>query len=198
MQQDTTDIGARLQSAREGRGLTLRDVADSTKIAITALKSIERNDFAKLPGGLYRRAYLQAFATAVGLDAVEVTRAYRERFEPAPVAPAPPAPAVWGLAGRFRAHGRVVVATVALAAVLTAVLVLLRPDARPLEAGQAARPASIIESDAPKPVPLVDQLDENDDAGAITTAALDTSRPPLALRPRPVSAGDPPAAGLRP
>ena len=171
MQQDTTDIGARLQSARERRGLTLRDVADSTKIAITALKSIERNDFARLPGGLYRRAYLQAFAAAVGLDTGEVTRAYRERFEPAPAAPEPPPPTVWeSLAGRVRGHRRLVAATIAVAAALTAFL-LLRPDARPLEAGPGNRPANVIEVESPEPVPLSDELDDSESAVAITTAA---------------------------
>ena len=76
------DIGACLRDARERRGLTLRDVAATTKIATRALDAIERNDFAHLPGGIFRRAYVHAFATAVGLDADQVTRQYRAGFEP--------------------------------------------------------------------------------------------------------------------
>ena len=77
----TTDIGSRIRQAREQRGLTLRDIANTTKISTAALNAIEHNDFARLPGGVFSRAYLRAFATEVGLDADELTREYRARFE---------------------------------------------------------------------------------------------------------------------
>jgi cytoskeletal protein RodZ len=84
------DIGARLQHAREQRGLTLRDIADVTKISIVALRAIERNDFARLPGGLFRRAYIRAFASEVGLNADALAREYRATFEAdAPSNPVP-------------------------------------------------------------------------------------------------------------
>jgi cytoskeletal protein RodZ len=76
-----TDIGSRLQQAREQRGLTLRDIANTTKISTAVLNAIEHNDFARLPGGVFSRAYVRAFATEVGLDADELTREYRARFE---------------------------------------------------------------------------------------------------------------------
>jgi cytoskeletal protein RodZ len=82
MNDGRADIGARLRQARERRGLSLRDIASVTKISMMALKAIERNEFGRLPGGLYRRAYVRSFAAAVGLDADEVAREYRSRFEP--------------------------------------------------------------------------------------------------------------------
>jgi cytoskeletal protein RodZ len=133
MQQDTTDIGSRLKTAREERGLTLRDVADSTKISMSALKSIEHNDFDRLPGGLYRRSYLQAFAAAVGLNAAELTRDYRARFEPAPAPVVAPA-AEGGLMGRLRAHARLAAATMALGGVAISGLLVSRSEPAPLEA----------------------------------------------------------------
>ena len=78
----TTDVGSRLRQAREQRGLTLRDIASATKISMTALKAIERNEFTRLPGGVFRRAYVGAVACAVGLNADELTRDYRAQFEP--------------------------------------------------------------------------------------------------------------------
>ena len=86
MGQIATDMGTRLRQAREQRGLTLRDIATSTKISMTALAAIERNDFARLPGGVFRRAYVRAFATEVGLDAAEFACEYRARFEAEPPA----------------------------------------------------------------------------------------------------------------
>jgi cytoskeletal protein RodZ len=67
--------------ARESRGLTLHDIANSTKISLTALSAIERNDYARLPGGLFRKAYVRTFAAEVGLNAEELARAYQETFE---------------------------------------------------------------------------------------------------------------------
>lgn len=86
MDHETADIGARLRRAREQRGLSLRDIASVTKISMMALKAIEQNEFGRLPGGLFRKAYVRAFAAAVGLDGDEVAREYRSRFEPEPVA----------------------------------------------------------------------------------------------------------------
>jgi cytoskeleton protein RodZ len=81
MDQITPDIGSRLRVAREERGLTLRDVANVTKISTTALHAIEHNEFARLPGGVFRRAYVRAFAAEVGLNGDELAREYRAQFE---------------------------------------------------------------------------------------------------------------------
>jgi cytoskeleton protein RodZ len=54
----SSDIGGRLRRAREHRGLSLRDVAARTKLSIPVLQAIERNDFARLPGGMFRKAYV--------------------------------------------------------------------------------------------------------------------------------------------
>lgn len=89
MDQIATDIGFRLRQARETRGLTLRDIAASTKISMTALVAMEHNDFARLPGGVFRKAYVKAFAAEVGLNPDELAREYRDRFEAEPAGPLP-------------------------------------------------------------------------------------------------------------
>jgi len=75
------DIGAQLRTAREQRGIGLREIANSTKISMTALAALERNDFERLPGGLFTRAYIRSFASEVGLNPEEITRQYCARFE---------------------------------------------------------------------------------------------------------------------
>jgi cytoskeletal protein RodZ len=87
-----TDIGSRLRQAREHRGLTLRDIAATTKISMTALVAIERNDFDRLPSGVFRSGYVKAFAAEVGLNADELAREYRASFETEPPAAQPPLP----------------------------------------------------------------------------------------------------------
>lgn len=81
MAQQPTDIGSRLRHAREQRGLALQDIANATKISMVVLKAIERNDFAQLPGGLFTRSYIRAFAGEVGLNPDEITSEYRAQFE---------------------------------------------------------------------------------------------------------------------
>jgi hypothetical protein len=73
------DFGSELRCAREQSGLTLRAIADTTKLPITALKALEDNRIGQLPGGIYRRAIVRAYAAEVGLDAEHVVRAFVAR-----------------------------------------------------------------------------------------------------------------------
>lgn len=90
------DIGADLRKARIARQRSIDDVSRATKISSAVLRAIENDDFAKVPGGLFARGFLRAFARDVGLDAEEVVRRYRSEFEepePAPNTPATQSPA---------------------------------------------------------------------------------------------------------
>ncbi len=62
------DLGHQLKRAREARGVSLREIATRTKISITALEALERSEFHRLPGGIFSRAVVRAYATEVGLD----------------------------------------------------------------------------------------------------------------------------------
>ena len=86
---DGATFGAFLQNHREGRNLSLQDIAAGTKIATRHLVALERGDVRSWPGGIYRRAMVRAYAVAVGLDPdvtfTEFTDAFAE--VPAPVEP---------------------------------------------------------------------------------------------------------------
>src|SRR5258707_4442360 len=62
------DFGTRLRAAREQRGITLRQIASSTKISVGVLEALERNDISRLPGGIFGRAFVRSYAIEVGLD----------------------------------------------------------------------------------------------------------------------------------
>src|ERR1700691_1853988 len=62
------DLGKKLREARERRGVSLRDIANSTKISVSVLEALERNDISRLPGGIFGRAFVRSFAKEVGLD----------------------------------------------------------------------------------------------------------------------------------
>jgi hypothetical protein len=62
------NLGKKLRDAREHRGVSLRQIANSTKIAVSILEALERNDISRLPGGIFGRAFVRSFASEVGLD----------------------------------------------------------------------------------------------------------------------------------
>jgi cytoskeletal protein RodZ len=63
-----SNLGSRLKQAREARGIDLRELAAATKISVTALEALERNDYSRLPGGIFGRSFVRAYALAVDLD----------------------------------------------------------------------------------------------------------------------------------
>jgi cytoskeletal protein RodZ len=77
------DLGAKLKRAREERGLPLGDIANRTKIAVTALEALERNDLSRLPGGIFGRAFVRAYATELGLDPDETVADFHVALEEA-------------------------------------------------------------------------------------------------------------------
>lgn len=66
------DVGARLREARERKGIPLKQVAAATKISLHSLEALERNDVARLPGGIFTRAFVRSYALEVGLDPDEI------------------------------------------------------------------------------------------------------------------------------
>lgn len=58
---------ARLKAAREEKGVSLDQIAASTKIPASLFRGLERNDLSRWPGGLFRRSYLRDYLRALGL-----------------------------------------------------------------------------------------------------------------------------------
>lgn len=74
------NFGHMLRQAREHSGVTLRDIADATKLSVATLQALENNRMTQLPGGIYRRAIVRAFAGAVGLDPEATLRTFLEQY----------------------------------------------------------------------------------------------------------------------
>jgi transcriptional regulator with XRE-family HTH domain len=88
-------FGARLRTQRERQGVSLAAIADSTKIKLSLLDELERGDVSHWPRGLFRRAYLRDYATAIGAPSeplvAEFVRLFPEDGAPADESPAVPA-----------------------------------------------------------------------------------------------------------
>jgi cytoskeletal protein RodZ len=69
-------IGEQLRLAREQRGIALREVSNETHISIRYLEAIESNDYKNLPGGIFNRSFVKAYARSVGIDEKEAVEAY--------------------------------------------------------------------------------------------------------------------------
>ena len=76
----SSGFGAKLREARERRGVTLRQIANATKISVGVLESLERNDISKLPGGIFGRAFVRSYAVEVGLDPEETIQDFIAQF----------------------------------------------------------------------------------------------------------------------
>ena len=85
---DRHNIGSRLRAAREAKGLSLSQLADQTRVRISALESIEAGDFERLPEPIYVQSYLRAFAQAVGVPVDPVLEAFRRTSPSVPPASA--------------------------------------------------------------------------------------------------------------
>ena len=73
-------FGDRLREARERRGLSLRQIANATKISMITLEALERNDIARLPGGIFSRGVVRSYAIEVGLDPESTIEEFMGQF----------------------------------------------------------------------------------------------------------------------
>ena len=72
-----TEIGRELAEARVRAGLSVEELSHRTKLSVPTLLAIERNQMNTLPGGLYARAMLRAYAREVGCDPEEIVKRFR-------------------------------------------------------------------------------------------------------------------------
>src|SRR5690349_7362675 len=82
------DFGARLREERERRKISLDSIAATTKVSVALYEGLERGDVSRWPSGIFRRSFVRAYASAIGLDADALVREFLERFpdaEPHPL-----------------------------------------------------------------------------------------------------------------
>ena len=77
-------LGNYLRSAREERGIELRDAAQQTRISLQYLKALEEEDFSKLPGAVFVRGFLKNYCKFLKLDETEVMKKFAESQQTPP------------------------------------------------------------------------------------------------------------------
>jgi transcriptional regulator with XRE-family HTH domain len=73
-------FGARLRQQREQQEITLITIAEQTKIKLALLEALERDDLSHWPAGIFRRAFIRAYAHAIGLNPDVVVREFLEVY----------------------------------------------------------------------------------------------------------------------
>jgi cytoskeleton protein RodZ len=75
-------FGENLRREREMRGVSLEEISSATKISLRFLEAIEREDFSKLPGGIFSRSFIRSYARYLGLDEERVVAEYQLAAQP--------------------------------------------------------------------------------------------------------------------
>src|SRR5216110_2401728 len=73
---ELASFGEELRREREIRGISLKEIADSTKISKRFLEAIERNDHKTLPAPVFTRGFVREYARYLGLNAEEMVNRY--------------------------------------------------------------------------------------------------------------------------
>lgn len=76
-------IGEILRLERERRGLSVQEVHDATKIAVSSIEALEQDRFDAFANKVYARAFLRDYANFLGLDSAALLEAYEQKWSPA-------------------------------------------------------------------------------------------------------------------
>jgi cytoskeleton protein RodZ len=79
---EVASFGEQLRQAREAQNITLQEIAASTKISSRALQALESEQFEQLPGGIFNKGFVRAYARYVGLDEEKMLAAYMAVAKP--------------------------------------------------------------------------------------------------------------------
>lgn len=69
-------IGERLKREREKKKITLDQVSLATKISVRMLRAIEEGKFEQLPGGIFNKAFVRAYARQLAIDEEQAAAEY--------------------------------------------------------------------------------------------------------------------------
>jgi cytoskeletal protein RodZ len=174
---ELASFGDELRKEREIRGISLKEIADSTKISKRFLEAIERNDHGTLPAPVFTRGFVREYARYLGLNHEDMVNRYNfaaagdERVEglqhpvpqempqhpreiagPRPKKGIPPA-----IARVDRSIFLTIAIVVALAGLTWWAVQYKRAERARIARNEAAAPAVIT---PPKPAPTATQPDE--------------------------------------
>ena len=157
-------LGQDLKRERELRGISLREIADSTRINLRFLQAIEEDRLDALPGAFFVRAILRSYAKCIGIDEHQVLNKYQEiyafeeQLQYGESAKRPASRPGRVLRPSLRRHWKIAalaLTVIGLGIILIYFFVLARPDKPRVSIVTTQR---IPQVEAPKPSPPPDPL----------------------------------------
>lgn len=142
-------IGRYLKTEREVRQISLEELAQTTRIPLRHLASLEDDRLEGLPGDVFVRGFLKSYAKAIGVTPDEVLRRYEHQSRSTSLPPAEPsAAAITGIAApeRGRRFGLAIALVIILILFTLALSIALRPRHRetPVQLSRATTTASLV------------------------------------------------------
>jgi len=126
-------LGSFLKQERERRTMSAAELSRVTRIPLTSLEAIESDRFDELPGEVFVRGFLKAYAQAVGLLPAEVLARYTSSRRVAFVTPLPvPTPLQAAREGQGRRFGVAIAFVLLLILLSLALSIVLKPRGRDL------------------------------------------------------------------
>ena len=86
-QKDSLSVGRVVKSAREGKNLSVDEVARATRIRKEFLVAIEEERFEALPGDVFARGFVKSYADFLGLDGKQIALRASEHLRPGTLPP---------------------------------------------------------------------------------------------------------------
>ena len=171
--------------------MSLQQVAAATKISARVFESLERNDPSKLPGGIFSRAFVRAYAREVGLDPEETVKQFMAAFSPEGEVTTPATPSRTVDAENFESGRRTAVTLLQIAglSILVVIVALVYVNLRPAPSVPTQPERDVISTPAataagaPTPkgelVPVTDEsVAPSNQPTAAPSTAIPSGRPP--------------------
>src|SRR5262245_58299498 len=72
-------VGAYLRALREGQGVSIDEIARSTRVLHHYLEALESDDLASLPAPVFAKGFIRAYCQTLGVPADEAITLYEQR-----------------------------------------------------------------------------------------------------------------------
>ena len=179
--------------------MSLRQIANATKISIAALEALERNDISRLPGGIFSRAFVRSYAVEVGLDPETTIQEFIAQFPNDSVTAGHPTSDQIEDHEAVESERRTAGTFLWLALVslpIAGAVIYFATSGRPVIGGTEAPPATTPAADQARPTATPSPSSEPAAAApAAPPAAAPAAPPPSPAAAAAVPAASPPPAG---
>jgi cytoskeletal protein RodZ len=139
-----TSVGQHLRALREAKRMSVAEVSRATRVPAASVERIEADRFDELPGEVFVRGFLRAYARALEVPVDEVLARYTASRRVAWVTPLPITSPV--RPARSRRFGVAIAFVLLLILFTLALSIVLRPRGDDMPQELSARPATLQRS----------------------------------------------------